>query len=306
MIRLAFIGQATTAEAYGNIRTQLHRASWTAFVPIDIADRQNTRPLGQVVTVFSPEVLFKKHTNDFDAVIIDAASAQAENLINAAATAGKPTLASPLLANPSTLSPASPLFMPAHAWRFLPSIQVIKRSLDSGKLGEPGLLRIHRWLPHTASPQTLAERILPDTDLTCWMFDGEPEKIWTLQSSDNPNYIQFHLGYANDRMAMIDITSSLPADSNYFSLSIIGGAGAAYADDHHNMNLIYTGGPPNALLINQGRADLAGQLQEFVDAIHQKRPAAVTLDDATRANSVAKQIIASAELNQVIERKENN
>ncbi len=306
MIRLAFIGQATTAEAYGSIRTQLHRASWTAFAPIDIADGQDGRPLGQVVTVASPKVLFAEHTNDFDAVVIDAAFGQAENLVDAASTASKPTLASPLLANPSTLSPASPLFMPAHTWRFLPSIRAIKRSLDSGKLGEPGLLRIHRWLPLTASPQTLAERILPDTDLTCWMFDGEPEKIWTLQSSDNPNYIQFHLGYANDRMAMIDITSSLPAGCDYFSLSIIGGAGAAYADDHHNMNLIYTGSQPNALLINQGRTDLAGQLQEFVDAIHEQRPAAVILEDATRANAVSEQIIASAKLNQVIERKENN
>ena len=66
---------------------------------------------------------------------------------------------------------------------------------------------------------------------------------------------------------MIDIAASLPSGGDYFSLTMIGGTGAAYADDHHNMNLLYSGGQPNAIRTSQGRADLAGQLQEFVEEV---------------------------------------
>jgi predicted dehydrogenase len=105
---------------------------------------------------------------------------------------------------------------------------------------------------------------------------------------------------------MIDVAGSLPAGGDYFSLSMIGSTGAAYADDHHNMNLLYSGGQPSALRASQGRADLAGQLQEFVDAIGEQRPAAVTLEEATRAIAVTEQIIESANSSQVIERKEGS
>ena len=107
-------------------------------------------------------------------------------------------------------------------------------------------------------------------------------------------------------MAMIGIACSLPAGGDYFSLSIIGGTGAAYADDHHNMNLLFAGDQPNALRTSQGRSDLAGQLQEFVDAIHEQRQATVTLKDSMRAIAVTKQIIKSASSNHVIEQKEDN
>ena len=305
MIRLALIGQAKAAKSYGAIRTRLHRAAWAAFVPLTASDGQAAQALGQATTAPSTEALFTEQANDFDAVIIDADPSQAASLAKAAA-AGKPALAGPLLADIAALGQADTMLMPAHTWRFLPSIQAVKRSLDAGKLGEPGLLRIHRWLPPEATPGSLTERILPDADLACWMFGGAPEKVWTLQSAANPDYIQFHLGFANDGMAMIDIAGSLPAGDGYFSLSMIGGTGAAYADDHHNMNLLYSGGQPNALRTNQGRADLTGQLQEFVDAIGEQREAAVTLADSSRAAEVAAQVIESAQTKQVIEGKEYN
>ena len=305
MIRLALIGQAKAAESYGAIRTRLHRAAWAAFAPLTVSDGQAGQALGQAMTAASPESLFAEHANDFDAVVIDADPGQAASLAKAA-DAGKPALASPLLADIAALGQADTMLMPAHSWRFLPSIQAVKRSLDADKLGEPCLLRIHRWLPPEATPEAIAERILPDTDLACWMFGSAPEKVWTLRSPSNPDYIQFHLGFANDGMAMIDIAGSLPAGDGYFSLSMIGGTGAAYADDHHNMNLLYSGGQPNALRTSQGRADLTRQLQEFVDAIGEQREAAVTLADTSRAVAVAAQVIESAQTKQVIAGKEGN
>ena len=122
----------------------------------------------------------------------------------------------------------------------------------------------------------------------------------------NPDYIQFHLGFASDGMAMIDVATSLPSGGDYFSLTMIGGTGAAYADDHHNMNLLYSGGQPNALRASQGRADLFGQLQEFVDAIGEQRKPIVTLTDTARATKVVRQVLKSAESRQVVDGKEGN
>ena len=306
MIRLALIGASRAAEAYGAIRTRLHSASWAVFAPLTDNDSPAGQSLGQVLDAGSPDMLFAGHTNNFDAVVIDANPSQAANLAKAAAAHGRPALVGQLLGDLTALGQADVLLMPAHTWRFLPSIQAVKRSLDANKLGEPCLLRIHRWLPPEATPESIAERILPDTDLACWMFGSAPEKVWTLQSAANPDYIQFHLGFANDGMAMIDIAASLPAGDGYFSLSMIGGTGAAYADGHHNMNLLYSGGQPNALRTSQGRSDLTGQLQEFVDAIGEQREAAVTLADSSRAAAVAAQVIEAAQTKQVIEGKECN
>ena len=306
MIRLALIGASGAAEAYGAIRTRLHSASWAVFAPLNDNGSPASQSLGQVLDAGSPDGLFAGHTNDFDAIVIDANPSQTASLAKAATALGKPTLVGQLPGGLDVLGQADAILMPAHTWRFLPSIQAVKRNIDAGKLGEPCLLRIHRWLPPESTPESIAERILPDTDLACWMFGSAPEKVWTLQSAANPDYIQIHLGFANDGMAMIDIAGSLPAGDGYFSLSMIGGTGAAYADDHHNMNLLYSGGQPNALHTNQGRADLTGQLQEFVDAIGEQREAAVTLADSSRAAAVAAQVIESAQTKQVIEGKECN
>ena len=43
-------------------------------------------------------------------------------------------------------------------------------------------------------------------------------------------------------MALIDCSRALqPSCDPYFSLTVIGSTGAAYADDHHNTNLLYKG-----------------------------------------------------------------
>ena len=304
MIRLALISSAETAEAYGSISTRLHRAAWTAFAPLDSGG--SGQALGQVTEATSAEELFTNQADAFDAVVISADQATAGRLAKAASSLGKPVLAGAAGGDLAALGQATLLLMPAHPWRFLPSVQSVKRSLDAGKLGQAGLLRIHRWLPPGEAAGSLADRILPDADLACWLFGSAPETVWSLQSAANPGYIQFHLGFANDGMAMIDVAASLPSGGDYFSLTMIGGTGAAYADDHHNMNLLYSGGQPNAIRANQGQADLVGQLQEFVDAVSEQRAPSVTVTDTTRAASVADQVLESAKSRQVIGGKEGS
>ena len=64
-------------------------------------------------------------------------------------------------------------------------------------------------------------------------------------------------------MAMIDVAASLPSGGDYFSLTMIGGTGAAYADDHHNMNLLYSGGQPNAIRASQGVPTWSGNCRNL-------------------------------------------
>ena len=302
MIRLALISSAETAEAYGSISTRLHRAAWAAYAPVDSGG--SGKALGQVTEATSASALIAGQSDAFDAVVIDADQGAAERLAKAASAIGKPVLTGPAGGNLAALGQADTLLMPAHPWRFLPSVQSVKRSLDDNKLGQAGLLRIHRWLPPGEGVGVLADRILPDADLACWLFGSAPETVWSLQSAANPEYIQFHLGFSNDGMAMIDVAASLPSGGDYFSLTMIGGTGAAYADDHHNMNLLYSGGQPNAIRASLGRADLVGQLQEFVDAISEQRAPSVTVADTTRAASVVDQVLESAKSSQVIGGKE--
>ena len=48
--------------------------------------------------------------------------------------------------------------------RFLPSRQLIRQQLDAGRLGAPGLVRIHRWVPSGALP---SDAVVP-TDGAGW------------------------------------------------------------------------------------------------------------------------------------------
>lgn len=152
--------------------------------------------------------------------------------------------------------------------RFLPSRQLIRQQLDAGKLGAVGLVRVHRWeptveqiinlpglegqvddLPHEVNG--LPTGLLRDLDLVLWLVGQSPNAIHALEQSDAANSrgrsIQMHLGFPSGAMALIDYSNQLPDGDGSQSLSVIGSSGAAYADDHQNMQLVYRGGRPQAV-----------------------------------------------------------
>jgi predicted dehydrogenase len=89
-------------------------------------------------------------------------------------------------------------------------------------------------------------------------------------------------------MALVDHCMTLPPGSDYFSLSVFGSAGAAYADDHHNMHLLYRGGRPTALPAGQGRLHHLAEFQEFVHAIETGRPPAINAAEGHNAAQVVR------------------
>lgn len=155
--------------------------------------------------------------------------------------------------------------------RYLPSRQLIRQQLDSGKPGTVGLVRIHRWEP--GAPASLPESpqlpmpLIRDLDLALFLAGKPPQLIFAVHAGPSGGFLQVHLGFEGGGMALIDYTGLLPSGDGYQSLSVIASSGALYADDHQNVQLVYRGGHPQAVRSDEGARQLTTLLQEFVSAV---------------------------------------
>lgn len=149
--------------------------------------------------------------------------------------------------------------LPRHA----PANQTIIDRFSSGKLGDAGLLRVHRWSSNR--DQSLAEKIFGDIDQAIQLFAASPTEIYAI-GQGNCSYLQIHLGFPHGGMAVLDFSDRLPAGQEYSSLSLIGSKGAAYADDHHNTHLLFGGSNPTALISESGNG-YSHELHAFVNEI---------------------------------------
>lgn len=319
MIRLALVGCGPWAQDYACVASRLMGAVVAVAVDSDArraawaARLLNAAPL----VVGSPECL-ASHAAEFDAIILHVPLADHSQYIHGAAAAGKHVLVAP----PLTLSvsdacslhqcsqQAGVRLMVASADRFLPSLTTLKSSLDKGQLGQLGLMRLHRWetvgpdqrdSATDASHGESAACLARDITLCHWLFGQMPTQVLA-HGRGGPgaalpfHYLQLHLGFAAGGMAMLDYTRDLPRGSGYFSLSVIGSSGAAYADDQHNHQLMFTGGRATSVPTEQGLLGQLGRLQEFVRAIEQQRDPAGGSGEACQVMTiieVAQQSIAS-------------
>lgn len=176
------------------------------------------------------------------------------------------------------------MIMPGLSMRFEPSQVSIMRALSDGKLGDPGLLRIHLWQSSTVGGGGASEESVAASDLANWYFGSLPERVYAVEKS---GYLQMHLGFNGGGMSIVDVVSSLPDGDSYESVSMIGSTGAAYADDHHNRNLLFAGGIPSAIITGQGEFQLLRQLLEFASSIEEERDPTVSGEDGIRALRVA-------------------
>jgi len=155
-----------------------------------------------------------------------------------------------LVAGPFFSDPRIRLVNPEH---YLPQHQLIRQQLDAGKLGEPGLLRLHRWEP--------APLRLRDIELAFWFFDRWPNVVYAVE---NAWCTQIHLGFRTGGMALLDYGTHLPKGDTYYHVSLIGAHGAVYADDHANIQLVYQGDSPRAVRSNEIIAQWTSMLQSFI------------------------------------------
>ena len=305
-MNLAFIGSESEASQYGSIINRIDGARWFAFVPLD-GSRSSAGKDALEVTIEeeSIEALLKNHSDEVDAFVVDAQPGRLRSSVKEAGPAGKPILAGPLLARTRedldslSMELEQGLLFPACPWRFIPAIQSVKASIDAGKLGEIGLIRMHRWNSKaTHESDDIPDRMIPAIDIATWFFGEQPRKVFSLKSSSISDYIQLHLQFEGDGMVVIDDTTALPEGGDYFSLTVIGGRGAAYADDHRNMNLIVDGVHPHAVRTEQGAIHIARQLQEFVNTVNNASPPGLA-QDVSNVLQVSDAVLETMAVNQV-------
>ena len=323
MIRIALIGCNNATADYVQLTSRLQGARLAAVVDPDRTLACRTAEALEVpLWATSFENLLHDNADAFDAAVIRRPCGSPQSVVAQAAATGKHVLLDmPLLLRippgDTTIAAcraAGVTFMLGQATRFLPSVAEVKNCLRSGILGAPGLLRIHDWRPpdpeQVDTTAAILQAVLPDLDLANWIFDALPTEVYAAgrKKGTGPicrngpqgashkldlspfsyGYVQVHLGYTDGGMALVDHSMTLPPGSAYFSLSVFGSAGAAYADDHHNMHLLYRGGRPTALPAGQARLHYLGELQEFVDAIETGRPPAIAADDGHKAAEVVR------------------
>lgn len=310
MVRLALIGCGESALEYAVAAPRLPEIAFTAVVDPDLGRARDTaRALGAITWCRTFDELLAQNADAFDAVLIHCTGRCPAAMVCEAARAGKHVLVeSPLALSThaadeaiAACRQADVRLMVGHSTRFQPSQQAVKQTLDEGKLGEPGLVRIHRWEPRGSAAwhkhvkneaSTLVPHLADDIDLACWLMGKLPMQIYAAgrrpSSTNAPNdYVQLHLGFPSSGMALIDYSMALAEGAGYFSLSLIGASGAAYFDDHHNTQLVFRGGDPDGLLTDQGQGHLIAQLREFAAAVTESREPAITGEEGSAAIQIA-------------------
>ena len=289
-IRLALVG-CGNADVYLTVPLRMPDVEFVAAVDTDPKTAKAAAALGATITAPTVEELLAKKGGAFDAVVIHGYGGGAARSAIAAAAAGKHVLAPSAMAQSAgearlvveACATAGVALMAGSAKRFDPCGAVVKNSIP--KLGDPGLLRIHAWGSGGATTEDLLLRQAIDSlDLATWIFGSRPSEIY---ATGSPGYAQIHMGFNGGGMALIDHTSTLPEGGSYYSLSLIGSTGAAYADDHRNRELLFTGGAPRAVETTQGDFAYIEQLREFIMAVKEKRSPAATGEDGVIALEVA-------------------
>ncbi|MES2789047.1 MAG: hypothetical protein V4719_05455 [Planctomycetota bacterium] len=192
---------------------------------------------------------------------------------------------------------------------FLPSRQLLHQQLIAGKLGQPGLIRMHRWeanaTPLNATSPSLPTTLVLDLELATWILGALPNVVYATEapqsgSSSKGRTIQVHLGFEGGPMALIGYSSALPSGDDYRTLSVMGSAGAAYADDHQNMQLLYRGHHPQAIRAEEKIRPLVNLVQDFVDALQTSRDLSSGVANWLRALTIAQAVEHSLASRQAI------
>ena len=288
LIRLAVVGSGSDVTNWQDVSSRLRGGHIVAFGD-------------------SMEVILERHQDEFDAVVIDN-PLNDDHAAHRAAEANKHVfirspVAENLLAAEAIIDAcreAGVSFGVAQTLRYQPSSQTILDRLLAGKLGDPGLLRVHRW--RSPSNKPLAEWLFPDLEFAARLFGAKPTEVFALARQDDdamPGYVQLHLGYPAGGMAIMDFSASLPGGEGYDSLSLIGSSGAAYADDHRNTHLLYGGGDPSTLISGEGNGHVWREIQSFIDAVRENKPSPVGEAECRTTHQVIGAVAQSLETGRV-------
>lgn len=286
------------------------------------------------------EVLLTK-TAEFDACVMLWPNAVSREQLDRLAAAGKHLLSNVHNTTPNGLEQIAATWQAAGAHhavatprRFSPYAKVIRDGIASDRLGSPGLLRVHHWLDRNnlnsnvelqgvADQQWVSQTLVEEIDLACWLMGCEPDVVFgqwmgalatgddgegpgqgeTSQGKTGQGGVVVHLGFDGGGMALIDV--AIHEASAFYTATLIGSRGAAYADDHHNTNLLLKG-KTRGVLVSDALATsswLRPQLESFVkQAMNAAQPdsTVTAMQLATRVAHAA--TLHSANANKVAQR----
>ena len=319
MTRLALVGSGPIDDAYARSAPRASGASIAA------ATDGATIDSGNVIAAPTLAELLEAHANEIDAVILQTPTDERASHIKLAANAGKHVLVQGPLARSAAgaravadaCAAADVVLMAGQLDRYRSDVAAVRTSMDAGQVGRLGLVRSHRWQPPPTSWELDPDRsggifvheLTREIDLAAWLFDAPPNAVFALargQDADRPDAALVHLGFPDGGMAVLDVTTALPEGDGYWSLELIGADGAVYADDQHNMQLLYRGGTPAAQLTTQGDAAAISQLQAFVEAVSDGSDASASVTAGVLALEVAEAAMASAASGRAAARREDS
>ena len=312
-LRLALLG-CSQAPRWARRLQRLDTVTVTAVADDDATAAESAADqLGAVARADSWESLLGDSADVWDAVLVSADRRDAVEAASGALAAGKHTLLerSPLDAVAiesltDAARAATARLMVGGGLRYAASLQAVHQSVASRQIGQPGLLRAHRWLPTAdAEPGVSLQggQLLEEIDVALWLFGQLPTHVLASGAATPETggaFVQIHLGFPDQGMALLDY-DVLTQGAGYFSLSLIGSQGAAYADDHHNTQLLFRGGAPAGLTTAGGGCGRLGQLQEFATAISQQRDPDSTAQQAGSAVNVHRAARASLDAGQAFQ-----
>jgi len=163
-----------------------------------------------------------------------------------------------------------------HPLRHRPMVEPVHTALREGQLGEPGILRVHDWQsarePGGIPPGWEWRSLRQWADLVVWLLGKAPDTVWATRPrmagdagvrEASVETVQIHCGGPGAAMVLIDLAHGLPTGDDYWSLSLIGSRGAAYADDHRNRQLLFGGGTARAECTREGDWPLLQLVRSF-------------------------------------------
>jgi predicted dehydrogenase len=198
--------------------------------------------------------------------------------------------------------------MIANPERFRPSRQLIREQLASGKLGTVGLLR-SQTCTRNRSDSSVGDHIFSGLlghalDVALWLVGKSFQRVFATGSlrAELAGPITAHLSFSEGAMGLVSVASSL-LNHSYSSLSVIGSAGAAYADSQQNLQLLL-GTDAQAVLAGEGDGTHLGMVQEFVDSLNANRDLSPSVEEWRRILKIVQLVRRSLESRQAISTEE--
>lgn len=184
--------------------------------------------------------------------------------------------------------------MPVQVGRLVESVNQIKDAVRDGRLGNPGLVRIHHWSPKGIPVNSTLRHWL---DLAVWLIGKTPDTVYGVRRR---SFAQTHLGWDDGPMALIDVDSVPGKRTGYFSLSMIGSTGAAYDDLHRNIGLLMNSDGIQAQRTISFVPQLDIVLQKFIDAVAAESRLTGCWQSALRIIELEERVVESMEAKQAV------